>query len=203
MGDLVNEVDLVEEYENENSVGISLVEAISDNDRDIAQNSQALNTVSTEGPFTEVQTRRVLKFCNVSPPHTGLLIADTLEKYFQNWGIDNKISSITIDNASSNGVAIRILKDDFRLKKTLSVNGQLFHVRCCAHITNLLVQYRLGVIRDIVDCVKDGIKYLITSDSRLKQFSEIAKQLQLPSKKLILDVPTRWSSTYLMLDAAI
>ncbi|KAG6667256.1 hypothetical protein CIPAW_01G089100 [Carya illinoinensis] len=147
--------------------------------------------------------RRVLNFCNVPPPHTGLLIADALEKCFQNWGIENKISSITVDNASSNNVAIRILKDDFRLKKTLSVSGQLFHVRCCAHITNLLVQYGLGEIRDIVDCVRDSIKYLVASESRLKQFSEIAKQLQLPSKKLILDVPTRWNSTYLMLDAAI
>ncbi|XP_042958204.1 zinc finger BED domain-containing protein RICESLEEPER 2-like [Carya illinoinensis] len=276
MGDPVNDVDPVEEYENESSVGISLVEAISDNDRDTAQNSQAPNIVSTEGPFTEVQTvayerkkrkrtpdiwkdfveidsngvkqpqfeskeadgaftvsnftydrnrvrklashmilyheypfslmehvRHVLNFCNVPPPHTGLLIADALEKCFQNWEIENKISSITVDNASSNDVAIWILKDDFRLKKTLSVNGQLFHVRCCAHITNLLVQYGLGEIRDIVDCVRDGIKYLVASESRLKQFSEIAKQLQLPSKKLILDMPTRWNSTYLMLDAAI
>ncbi|XP_040997110.1 zinc finger BED domain-containing protein RICESLEEPER 2-like [Juglans microcarpa x Juglans regia] len=147
--------------------------------------------------------RRVLNFCNVPPLHTGLLIADALEKCFQGWGIENKISSITVDNASSNDVAIRILKDNFRLKKTLSVGGKLFHVHCCAHITNLLVQYGLGEIRDIVDCVRDGIKYLVASESRLKQFSEIAKQLQLPSKKLILDVPTRWNNTYLMLDAAI
>ncbi|KAG2696953.1 hypothetical protein I3760_07G084500 [Carya illinoinensis] len=120
--------------------------------------------------------RRVLNFCNVPPPHTGLLIADALEKYFQNWEIENKIISITVDNASSNDVVIRILKDDFRLKKTLSVSGQLFHVCCCAHITNLLVQYGLGEIKDIVD------------------FLEM---------KLILDVPTRWNNTYLMLDVAI
>jgi len=43
----------------------------------------------------------------------------------------------------------------------------------------------------------------VASKGRLKQFSEIAKQLQLTSKKLFLDIPTRWSSTYLMLVAAI
>ncbi|XP_042973043.1 zinc finger BED domain-containing protein RICESLEEPER 2-like [Carya illinoinensis] len=64
-------------------------------------------------------------------------------------------------------------------------------------------KYGLGEIRDIVDCVRDGIKYLVALESRLKQFSEIVKQLQLPSKKLILDVPTRWNNTYLMVDAAI
>jgi hypothetical protein len=100
-------------------------------------------------------------------------------------------------------VAIRILKDDFTLKKTLAVKGQLFHVRCCAHITNLLVQDGISQIGDIVDCVRDDIKYIIASEGRLKQFVEIAKQLQLSYKKLILDVPTRWNSTYMMLSTAL
>ncbi|KAF5455354.1 hypothetical protein F2P56_024943 [Juglans regia] len=146
---------------------------------------------------------------NEGNPETGAKGRGEAEEMSQ-LEVDSKLRRILtvrfrseVDNASSNDVAIRILKDNFRLKKTLSVGGKLFHVRCCAHITNLLVQYGLGEIREIVDCVRDGIKYLVASESRLKQFSEIAKQLQLPSKKLILDVPTRWNSTYLMLDAAI
>jgi hypothetical protein len=54
-----------------------------------------------------------------------------------------------------------------------------------------------------VDCIRDGIKFIVASEGRLKQFSEIAKQLQLPSKKLILDVPTIWNITYMMLSAAL
>jgi hypothetical protein len=102
-----------------------------------------------------------------------------------------------------NDVAMSIIKNDFNLKKSVSVRGNLFHVRCCAHMTNLLVQDGLGEIAEIVDCVRNGIQYLVASKGRLKQFSEIAKQLQLTSKKLFLDIPTRWSSTYLMLVAAI
>jgi hypothetical protein len=34
-------------------------------------------------------------------------------------------------------------------------------------------------------------------------FSEIAKGLDLGCKKLILDVPTQWNNTYLMLETAI
>jgi hypothetical protein len=53
----------------------------------------------------------------------------------------------------------------------------------------------------IVDCVKDGIKYLVILEGRLMKFTEMAKNLQLSSKKLILDVRTRRNNTYLMLAA--
>jgi hypothetical protein len=49
-----------------------------------------------------------------------------------------------VDNAKENDTAIRILKDDFELREVLPIGGRLFHVRCCAHITNLLVQVRLA-----------------------------------------------------------
>jgi hypothetical protein len=85
----------------------------------------------------------------------------------------------------------------------LLVRGLLFHVRCCAHLTNLLVQAGLSEIGDIIDSVRQGIKYIVASEGRLKVFSEIGKGLDLGCKKLILDVPSRWNSTYLMLETAI
>lgn len=96
---------------------------------------------------------------------------------------------------------MRQLRDVFNTRKSLVVGSKLFHVCYCAHITNLMVQYGLREIGEIVDCVRDGIKFLVESEGRLMQFSEIAKNLQLSSKKLFLDVPTRWNSTYLMLAA--
>ena len=83
--------------------------------------------------------KRILNFCNVSPSHSGVVIANTLMDYFFDWGIKDKIQTITIDNASANDFAIKIIKIDFLLKNEMLVGGRLFHVRCCAHITNLLV----------------------------------------------------------------
>jgi hypothetical protein len=147
--------------------------------------------------------KRILNFFNVPPPHSGVVIADALRKCFIEWGIEDKVLTITVDNARANDSAIRIIKDDFELRNELAVGGRLFHVRCCAHVTNLLVQAGLSEIGDIVDSVRQGIKYVVASEGRLKEFSGIAQRLHLPSKKLVLDVPTRWNSTYLMLATAV
>jgi secreted Zn-dependent insulinase-like peptidase len=70
------------------------------------------------------------------------------------------------------------------------VGGRLFHVWYCAHITNLLVQSGLAEIKDIIDDVRQCIKYIVAAESRINVFREIAKRLDLPCKKLNLDVPT-------------
>ncbi|KAF7154610.1 hypothetical protein RHSIM_Rhsim01G0169500 [Rhododendron simsii] len=148
--------------------------------------------------------KRMLNFCNVPPPHNGVIISDAFYKCLVDWEIENKVATITVDNASYNDVALKNLKSTFHLlKKKLPKDGKLFHVRCCAHILNLMVQDGLVEIKGITDCVRDGVKYFIHFEARLIQFSNIAKQLKLPSRKLILDCPTRWNSTYFMLSAAL
>lgn len=132
---------------------------------------------------------RVLNFCNVPPPHSGYVIADSLYKCLLDWGIEDKIGTVTVDNAKANDVAIKTLKDSFSLRnsKPLPVNGKLFHVRCCAHILNLCVQDGLKPIKEIVNRIRDEVKYVCASEGRLIKFAEIAKLLQLKSKKLILN----------------
>lgn len=173
---------------------------------DLWKSGQKIQYMVVTGHFVDsdwVLQKRVLNFCNVPPPHTGVIIADALSKCFLEWGIENKVSTITVDNASYNDVCIRRVKEDFSLRKRLSIGGKIFHVRCCAHILNLLVQDGLNQIVDAIDVVREGIKYLKNSESRLNEFAKIKKQLQLPSRKLILDCPTRWNSTYLMLASAL
>ncbi|XP_061342930.1 zinc finger BED domain-containing protein RICESLEEPER 2-like [Gastrolobium bilobum] len=94
------------------------------------------------------------------------------------------------------------------MKSTLSRNtklvlgGELFHVRCCAHILNLLVQHDPTQIKDIIENVRESVKYVNHSDSRLKTFCDIVKQMGIKQRKLVIDCPTRWNSTYEMLNIA-
>ena len=90
------------------------------------------------------------------------------------------------------------------MKGGLYFGGKIFHVRCCAHILNLMVQDGLGIIQNVIQNICETVKYLKMSISRLHKFGEIVKNLQLPSsKRLILDVPTRWNSTYAMSESAL
>ncbi|KAG8374625.1 hypothetical protein BUALT_Bualt10G0014900 [Buddleja alternifolia] len=119
------------------------------------------------------------------------------------WGIEGKIHTVSVDNASANDLAIENLKVFIRSKKKLLCGGSLFHVRCCAHILNLVAQDGLSEIKNVIECVRDSVDYIRRSDSRLKVFTEIVKQLNLRERKLIDDCKTRWNSTYEMLAIAI
>lgn len=169
--------------------------------------TQKIQYMAVTGHFVDETwklQKRVLNFCNVPPPHTGVIIADALYKCLVDWGLENKVSSITVDNATYNDVALKNLKATFELlNKKMLFEGKIFHVRCCAHIVNIMVQDGLGEIKGITDRVREGVKYLAASEARLIQFGEIVKNLQLPLKKLILDCSTRWNSTYMMLFTAM
>ena len=118
-------------------------------------------------------------------------------------GIESKLMSITVDNASYNDVAIKSIQDSISMTRTLPLKGQLFHIRCCAHILNLLVQDGVKEISGIIENVRDSVKFISASESRLKVFSDIANQLKLPKKRLILDCTTRWNAAYQMLTTAL
>ena len=93
---------------------------------------------------------------------------------------------MTVDNASYNDVAICMLKDNLSYKNQLPLSGKLFHVRCFAHILNLLVQNGLSEIGEIIKNVRKTVKYVIQSESRLNIFGDIVKQLKLPYSSLIV-----------------
>ncbi|KAL1359242.1 hypothetical protein AAHE18_04G094400 [Arachis hypogaea] len=131
--------------------------------------------------------KRVLSFVQVPAPRRGIDVADAIFKFLKTWKIENKVFSVSVDNASYNDSCLRALKDTISDNNSLPVGGSLFHVRCCAHILNLLVQDGLGKIKGIIHKVRESVKYVNFNDSRFKTFVEIAENKHLKEKKLIID----------------
>ncbi|KAM3301031.1 zinc finger BED domain-containing protein RICESLEEPER 2 [Capsicum chacoense] len=118
------------------------------------------------------------------------------------WKLD-KIFTITVDNASSNDVMVKELHKQLVNWGSNMKFGEHLHVRCMAHILNLIVQDGLKEIGASVKRVRQMVKYIKVSPARIRKFNECCEFENIECKKsLCLDVPTRWNSTYLMLDTA-
>ena len=145
--------------------------------------------------------KKILNFLPISS-HRGDAIGKAIEKCLRDWRID-KIFTVTVDNASSNDVAVAYLKKKCNQVGTSIVQGKYLHMRCIAHIINLIVNEGLKEHNDSIARIRGVVKYVRQSPSRLQKFKECVEIEKIQSKSLLcLDVNTRWNSTYLMLDAA-
>ncbi|KAG6508584.1 hypothetical protein ZIOFF_033958 [Zingiber officinale] len=147
---------------------------------------------------------RILRFAYVRSPHTSEVLANVIVKSMMDWNIDRNISTITVDNCSTNDSLINNVLHKLD-HSTLMLGGTLFHMRCAAHILNLVVQDDLDVIAPSVEKIRESVAYWRASLKREQKFDDVARIVvhNMNVKKLVLDCKTRWNSTYLMLITAI
>jgi hypothetical protein len=132
----------------------------------------------------------------------GETIGQVIENCLLDWGID-KLLTVIVDNASFNSVTISYLKNVMKDWPTNILLNEHLHVRCCAHIVNLIVCDGLKEINVSVVKIRNAIRFVRSSPSRLLAYKKCVKKLHIECKKsLCLNVATRWNSTYLMLEAA-
>ncbi|KAL0545901.1 hypothetical protein IC582_015798 [Cucumis melo] len=145
---------------------------------------------------------RILNFCQIAN-HKGDTIGRAIEKCLEGWGID-KLFTVTVDNASSNDVAIAYLVKKFKARNWLVLDGEFIHIKCCAHILNLIVSDALKGLHVSIIQIRNVVKYGRLSPARLQIFKDFVKEDNMSTKNcLMMDVPTRWNSTFTMLDGAI
>ncbi|KAM0916497.1 hypothetical protein ACQ4PT_010141 [Festuca glaucescens] len=132
--------------------------------------------------------------------HRGEDIGKHLVTCLMEWGLD-KVMTITVDNASSNDGGIGYVRKHM---KTLIAGGKYLHMRCAAHIVNLIVSDGLKEVDLSVQRVRAAVRYVKNGTTRLEKFKECADLEKVDTKAFLnLDVCTRWNSTHDMLKAAI
>ncbi|KAL8472439.1 hypothetical protein ACS0TY_029594 [Phlomoides rotata] len=133
-------------------------------------------------------------FIYVPCPHIAEVLCDF---------IDRKLSTLTLDNCSTNDAMINLILNKLD-NQSLWLEGSLLHMRCCAHILNLIVRDGLDVIGDGIENIRSSVAFWVATPKRCEKFEETARLLKVSSsKKLVLDCKTRWNSTYKMLKVVI
>ncbi|KAM0056897.1 putative HAT dimerization domain, ribonuclease H-like superfamily, hAT-like transposase, RNase-H [Helianthus debilis subsp. tardiflorus] len=146
--------------------------------------------------------KRIINFCPIVG-HSGVLIGRAVEKCLIEWGLKNVIS-VTVDNASSNDLAIKHLQKILNHWECGVLKGEFLHVRCAAHILNLVVKDGLSNMISSIKKVRAIVKYVRASPARLQKFLACVEEEKIESNSLVcMDFETRWNSTFLMLESAI
>lgn len=117
---------------------------------------------------------------------TAVEISSLLKELVNKWGIENLKTMIVSDNAANIVAAVRLC--------------QWRHFPCFAHSINLIIQSGLEPVKPLMVKVKAIVEFFKRRSHALSRLNEIQKQGGYSVLKLKQDCPTRWISTYDMID---
>lgn len=173
---------------------------------------------------------KLLEFTELQGMHSGENPAIAVENMVIELSLEDKLISITGDNANNNeSMAYELyfsLSDRPRVEDAIPAplyGGLDSYIRCLAHVLNLIVKDILRNLRSgmmeqaqvTCDCLQTG--NLITDHSaigrlrvlalwikgspqRRQKWKEICRLNNLPDKFVAYDVTTRWNSSFRMID---
>jgi hypothetical protein len=99
--------------------------------------------------------------------HKGDDIGKNVMRCMSEWGLD-RVMTITVDNASANDTGMAYVRR--QLMRTNLTNGKYLHMRCAAHIINLIVQDGLKEVDVSVKRVRAAVRYIRNGGSRIVKF---------------------------------
>lgn len=98
-------------------------------------------------------------------------------------------------------LACKLLKDD--IDSSLSVTSDFIHSRCICHILNLAVNAGLKKEENLIKKLRKIVKHIRKTQSYLEELKRLAIASNVTFKCPILDVKTRWNSTFHMAQRAL
>ena len=114
----------------------------------------------------------LFSFCYVPCPHTSEVLTETLMKILLEWNIDRKLSTVTLDNCSTNDAMIDGLLG--RLDSSfLMLGGKLLHMCCCTHILNLIVKDGLSIVKKSIEKIRSSVLYWTATQKKEQNFCEL------------------------------
>jgi hypothetical protein len=135
--------------------------------------------------------KRVLDLRLIDASHNADNIVEPVKSIFAEYGILNKVFSVTLDNASANKNAMDKLKPI--LKEYLGADLFL-HQRCACHIINLIIKEALIVVTPLIDNFRTIISFLNSSNQRIVAYKSYCIALSVRPRKFSRDMDVLWNS---------
>ncbi|GES82328.1 zinc finger BED domain-containing protein RICESLEEPER 2-like [Rhizophagus clarus] len=139
----------------------------------------------------------LVDFIQIFGKHMGENIKNAFMLGINKLSIQNKIMGITTDNASNNLTFVDALaKENNSFQKDN-------HFRCFAHVINLCVQDALKELDDKLSRLRTLLNKIHHSPQRQEKLSFNCELHGINNLKVVLDVSTRWNSTFDMINRAL
>jgi hypothetical protein len=140
---------------------------------------------------------QVIAFRYIPGKHTGAKIALVLEEILKDYQIEKRILTVTLDNASNNDTLVEEL-----IRQGILVDAE-HHIRCSSHIINLAAQDCIYEFNDKLKYLRELVTAIRYSPLKLEKLKGHCNSFSIPFHKPILDVKTRWNSSYDMITRAL
>nr|KAJ0210850.1 hypothetical protein LSAT_V11C400183110 [Lactuca sativa] len=140
---------------------------------------------------------RILRFIYVPCPHAATKLTYVLLDCLMEWNLDRKLSTLTVDNCSTNDCMIELITEKMP-SDGLILGRELFYMQCAAHILSLIVRSGLDSFKGIAK-----VRESTATPKKWRHLNIMQNIMVLFVKKIALDCKTRWNSTYLMLATTV
>jgi hypothetical protein len=159
----------------------------------------------------------------ISGKHTGENLSGIFQRACDEFGVLHKLLAVTTDSASNNNTFMRSLKEECQ-RRGILFDHESRHVRCMAHVIHLAVGDFLNALNSMPEDSENAygenyipdprsagfiprLRKLVveirSSVQRREQFARQCEAAKIRPKELVVDVRTRWNSTYDMIERAL
>ena len=114
--------------------------------------------------------KNVISLRLIEVSHSGVNIATRIAAVVEEYGLIDKIFSVTLDNASSNARAMNTLTPIFAGYLGPDPSPSVVHQRCACYVITLIVKSGLKRLKPYIKDFRTGINFLNSSNQRIAMF---------------------------------
>jgi len=100
------------------------------------------------------------------------------------FNITDKISSVVVNNCTTNDAIVDILQERLD-SRSLLLHCDFLHVRCTAHILNLVVHDDLEVIGLGIEMICNCVLFWTSTPKRVEKFEDKARGLKIDCSRKV------------------